>query len=107
MNNGKQNSRFVKETGLTREKRKTLYIFFIAVFVIAAIGLTLTLTLRSCSKSDSAPKTVATEHPTTSLLPTIAITGDPEFGWGWLVDKGFDILQTDWPLQLRLFLNNR
>ena len=37
----------------------------------------------------------------------IAITGDPEFGWGWLVDKGFDILQTDWPLQLRLFLNNR
>ena len=37
----------------------------------------------------------------------VAITGDPEFGWGWLVDKGFDILQTDWPLQLRLFLNNR
>ena len=37
----------------------------------------------------------------------IAVTSDPEFGWGWLVDKGYDILQTDWPLQLRLFLNNR
>lgn len=79
MNNGKQNSRFVKETGLTPEKRKTLYIFFIAVFVIAAIGLTLTLTLRSCSKSEnSSPKTTAaTEKPTTSVLPTIAVTGDP------------------------------
>lgn len=37
----------------------------------------------------------------------IAVTSDPEFGWGWLVDKGYDILQTDWPLQLRLFLNGR
>ena len=37
----------------------------------------------------------------------IAVTSDPEYGWGWLVDKGYDILQTDWPLQLRLFLNNR
>lgn len=37
----------------------------------------------------------------------IAVTSDPECGWGWLVDKGFDILQTDWPLQLRLFLNAR
>ena len=37
----------------------------------------------------------------------IAVTSDPEFGWGWLADKGFDILQTDWPMPLRHFLDNR
>ena len=37
----------------------------------------------------------------------IAVTSVPEFGWGWLVDKGFDILQTDWPMPLRHFLDNR
>lgn len=36
-----------------------------------------------------------------------AIMGDPEFGWGWLIDKGFDILQTDWVMPLRGFLDNR
>ena len=35
-----------------------------------------------------------------------AIAGDPEFGWGWLVDKGFDIIQTDWTLAMRLYLEN-
>ena len=33
-----------------------------------------------------------------------AIAGDPERGWGWLADKNFDIIQTDWTLALRLFL---
>jgi len=33
-----------------------------------------------------------------------AMRGDPEYGWGWLVDRGFDIIQTDWPFQLNLFL---
>lgn len=37
----------------------------------------------------------------------IAATSDPEFGWGWLVDKGYDILQTDWVMPMRHFLNNR
>lgn len=37
----------------------------------------------------------------------IAVAGDPEYGWGWLVDKGFDIIQTDWVLPLRLFLDKR
>lgn len=37
----------------------------------------------------------------------IAVTSDPEFGWGWLADKGYDILQTDWPMPLRHFLDNR
>ena len=25
-----------------------------------------------------------------------SLTGAPEKGWGWLADKGFDIIQTDW-----------
>ena len=33
-----------------------------------------------------------------------AIAGDEEKGWGWLADKGFDIIQTDWTLPLRLYL---
>lgn len=26
-----------------------------------------------------------------------AITISPDYGWGWLADRGFDIIQTDWP----------
>ena len=37
----------------------------------------------------------------------IAVTGDPEFGWGWLIDKGFDILQTDWVMPMRHFVDHR
>ena len=32
-----------------------------------------------------------------------AVAGDEDGGWGWLIDKGYDILQTDWPLLLRLY----
>ena len=32
-----------------------------------------------------------------------AVTGDPEFGWGWCADR-FDILQTDWIGSLSRFL---
>lgn len=34
----------------------------------------------------------------------IAVSGDPDRGWGWLVDRGFNIIQTDWPLALRQYL---
>lgn len=34
----------------------------------------------------------------------ISVTGRPQDGWGWLARKGFDILQTDWPLQTWLYL---
>ncbi len=27
----------------------------------------------------------------------ISLIEDPDKGWGWLADKGFDIIQTDWP----------
>jgi hypothetical protein len=33
--------------------------------------------------------------------------GDPDKGWGWNIDKGFHILQTDWTMALRAYLNNR
>lgn len=33
-----------------------------------------------------------------------AIAYDQENGWGWLADRNFDIIQTDWTLALRLFL---
>lgn len=34
----------------------------------------------------------------------VSITGNPQDGWGWLARKGFDIIQTDWPLQAALYL---
>lgn len=37
----------------------------------------------------------------------VAMTGNPENGWGWLVDKGFDIVQTDWVLPLKHFIETR
>lgn len=30
----------------------------------------------------------------------VSLVGDPDNGWGWLVDKGFDIIQTDWCMQM-------
>ncbi len=34
----------------------------------------------------------------------ISLVENPDLGWGWLADNGFDIIQTDWPLALRLYL---
>ena len=33
-----------------------------------------------------------------------SIAEDPESGWGWLADRGYDIIQTDWALAMRLYL---
>ena len=33
-----------------------------------------------------------------------ALKGDPDCGWGYFVKEGFDIIQTDWPLALSLYL---
>ena len=33
-----------------------------------------------------------------------ALTESMEKGWGWLSDKGFDFIQTDWPLMLIEYL---
>ncbi len=37
----------------------------------------------------------------------IAVAQDPEYGWGWLMDRQFDVLQTDWVLALRNFMDKR
>lgn len=45
------------------------------------------------------------EHPLTGgHSDDISLTVDPELGWGWLADRGFDIIQTDWVLAMRQFL---
>ena len=36
-----------------------------------------------------------------------AVAGDPEGGWGWLIDRGFDIIQTDFSAQLKRFTKER
>ena len=33
-----------------------------------------------------------------------ALTVSEDFGWGWLADKGFDIIQTDWTMMLIEYL---
>ncbi len=37
----------------------------------------------------------------------ISAAGEPERGWGWLIDRQFDIIQTDWCGMLRSFMNQR
>lgn len=37
----------------------------------------------------------------------IAITGNPDYGWGWLIQKGFDIIQTDWVMPLSTYISNQ
>lgn len=31
---------------------------------------------------------------------------NPDDGWGWLIKKGFDIIQTDWPHMLKTYLKS-
>ena len=35
-----------------------------------------------------------------------AVTGDPDFGWGWFKEKGFDIVQTDFLLAAKQYYDN-
>lgn len=37
----------------------------------------------------------------------ISLTDNPDKGWGWLIDKGFDFIQTDWLLMLKDYIKNR
>ena len=36
----------------------------------------------------------------------LSLTGDPADGWGWLAKRGFDLIQTDWPLMMREYLES-
>lgn len=35
-----------------------------------------------------------------------SLSVDPQHGWGWLADRGYDIIQTDWTLAMRLYLES-
>ena len=37
----------------------------------------------------------------------VSLSHSPELGWGWLLDHGYDIIQTDWPLALQMFKSGR
>lgn len=37
----------------------------------------------------------------------VAVTGEKDRGWGWLIDKNFDIIQTDWCLMLKNYIEER
>lgn len=37
----------------------------------------------------------------------ISVSRDPDLGWGWLLSKGYDVIQTDWPLALKLYKETR
>lgn len=37
----------------------------------------------------------------------ISVTGHPDEGWGWLCDRGYDIIQTDWTLPLKLYMDQK
>lgn len=37
----------------------------------------------------------------------IALGGDPETGWGWFADRGFDIIQTDWVQAVREYFEKK
>ena len=37
----------------------------------------------------------------------IAVAGDPDYGWGWLIERGFDIIQTDWVMPLHHYISNK
>ena len=34
----------------------------------------------------------------------ISAAGKPDEGWGWLIDRGVDMIQTDWPGMLRQYM---
>lgn len=37
----------------------------------------------------------------------VSVSQNPDEGWGWIVDKGFDIIQTDWTMALKNYLDAR
>ena len=37
----------------------------------------------------------------------VSLSHSPELGWGWLLDRGYDIIQTDWPMALSIYKSGR
>ena len=37
---------------------------------------------------------------------TVSVTRSPDEGWGWLIRHGVSVIQTDWPAELRRYLDD-
>ena len=37
----------------------------------------------------------------------VSIVGEPDKGWGWLADRGYDIIQTDWIMACHQYLQGK
>ena len=37
----------------------------------------------------------------------LSVVGRMDEGWGWLLGRGYDIIQTDWPLMLKTYMASR
>ena len=37
----------------------------------------------------------------------ISVVGRMDEGWGWLMDTGYNLIQTDWPMMLKHYINQR
>lgn len=37
----------------------------------------------------------------------ISLSKSPELGWGWLIDKGVDFIQTDWLMPLKAYMERK
>ena len=48
-------------------------------------------------------RTVLSAHHTDD----VSVYSHPDEGWGWLIDRGFNIIQTDWALALKMYLESR
>lgn len=53
----------------------------------------------------------ALQYSTTTILAaghddTVSITGKPEEGWGWLVERGYDVIQTDFLSAMHHYLKS-
>ena len=38
---------------------------------------------------------------------TVSVSCSPDEGWGWLIDHGVTVIQTDWPGELKSYLKSR
>jgi glycerophosphoryl diester phosphodiesterase len=38
---------------------------------------------------------------------TVSVSNSPDEGWGWLIDHGATVIQTDWPGELKHYLKHR
>lgn len=37
----------------------------------------------------------------------VSVSGWPQLGWGVLLDRGYNIIQTDWPMALKMYMTSR